>query len=241
MNRKISLLTIFHLCLIGFVVSNISVAHAQTKSNKVIYNVGNPPSPSAGVSPSLGNAPPPPADIRQGIIDQFGITMNGFDQAHLQLAWEKFWEIAPTKYISLIRGSKIIALGYTGGSRQVGCFGGATSVELVQYNGQYFKFILTHELGHVIRNCNPRNVTKYDDHVNAVSKEGAVSYYGGNATKCTGSDNYSEDYADMITYYVNNLAGYATAICDPNQSPPNPYYKLSPRKELHYQVVSQVL
>jgi hypothetical protein len=93
------------------------------------------------------------------------------------------------------------------------CFHNYTSKEL-------FQFILTHEMGHIIRNCNPRNAAKYNEHLNVFSDEGGISYYARNASTCTGSDNRSEDYADMIAYYLHPQS--LMSSCGPQPSK-NPY------------------
>jgi hypothetical protein len=167
--------------------------------------------------------------------------MDGFDEEHLRLAWEKLSEVSGTNFIDLVRGSNIVAIS-NNMSQQVGCFSGI-SIYLHPYTpGDYFKFILTHELGHVIRNCQTKEKSQYWSHVDAFNNEGAVSYYGAHASMCTGSDNLSEDYADMIAYYLNPKAGLATAACSPDKSPINPFFGTTPpQKPLHFDVAKQVL
>lgn len=196
----------------------------------------------SGTGSETGTTPPNyPADLRQAIIDKFGIYMNNFSQQHLKWAWEKYWDVSGSRFNELVKGSIVTSQGAGGYSSQVGC-PGSESVRLGEYATEsFFKFILIHELGHVVRNCNSRERIQYTAHLNALAAEGAVSYYGANASYCTGSDNPSEDYADMIAYYLTPSAGLATARCDPDQNRPNPFFKLVPRKEAHYQVVIKVL
>ncbi len=224
---------LFTLLLFLISLSYLPFVYAQDATVKT--KVGNP---SEDVNSTECNSPLPSGDIQQSIKDQFGITMNGFDQTHLQWAWEKFCGSANTKFNQLVKGSTIEAI--AGLSQQIGCFKG-TSVQLGQYQPKaLFQFILTHELGHVIRNCHPRNIILYSKHIEAYNSEGAVSYYGGHAAACTGSDNLSEDYADMIAYYVNPEAGIATVKCAPNATPPNPYF-VAKDKPAHHNVVKGVL
>lgn len=196
---------------------------------------------SSPTSPPLGTAPAPPDDVRQGIIDKFGITMNGFDQQHLQWAWEKFWETSNTNFPELVAGITIGAS--DGGSAQLGCAGASTSVELGQYTpGDFFKFILTHELGHVIQSCQPRSKSQFDEAINAYNTEGGISFYGNNASACNGTVNINENYADIIAYYLNPSAGYGSGpkSCGGPANPPNPFFSGS-SFPLHYSVGKAVL
>lgn len=207
---------------------SVSVILAQKSSDTVRTKIGNPPT-----NPGGGTAPPAPADIRQGIINKFGITMNGFTQDHLLWSWERLHE-AGDGFTRLLRGTRIEVkpkeMPYSG---QVGCFDGNVSVYLDQYpNPGFFKFIILHELGHVIQACHDRAVSKQVEQQNAFYKEGGISFYARNATICfpDGSvNNLNEDYADMLAYYLDRSAGQSSAprSCRANESnlsnPPNPY------------------
>ncbi len=232
--KRIYLILIFTLFTFGFPFQT----YAQVSSNTTTTRVGNPTTQQ----PSPGKVPPAPGDIRQGIISQFGITMNGFDQHYLQLAWESFWEVSDSKFFDLVRGSIINKLPGKSGSSQVGC-PGSESIKLAQYDGdRFFKFIIIHELGHVVRNCNNRHVNQYNGHINAFDRERGVSYYANNAYACLESDNYSEDYADMIAYFLRPADGVATAGCDPDSNRPNPFFSKTPTDfPLHLQIAQTVL
>lgn len=196
-------------------------------------------------NPPPGEVPPPPEDIRQGIIDKFGITMNGFDTDHLTWAWNALWELSNTNFPQLVRGITISAS--SGGSAQVGCAGADVSVRLGQYTPEnFFKFIFTHELGHVIQACTPRSESHYSDALNAYSTEGGVSFYANNATNCfpDGSvSNINENYADIIAYYLNPQAGLASGpiSCGGPSSPPNPFFAGTTNYPLSFSVGEQVL
>lgn len=236
MFRRNFLVLIAFSLLIGIFLTANTVLAQSSVGNEVRVRVGNPP--DQGPSISCNQPPPPTGQVGQAITSSYGITMNGFGEQHLLWAWEKFCESSNTKFLTLIKGSVVAAT--SGISQQVGC-GGAVSVRLGAYpNKDLFKFILTHELGHVVRNCNARATIQYNEHINAFNNEGAVSYYGGHAVSCTGSDNLSEDYADMIAYYVNPSAGIATAKCDPSPNPPNPFF-VAKSKPLHHTVAQGVL
>lgn len=217
MNNIKAKIVIFFLSTILIITLGSQVfAQLQTDSNTIKTRVGNPP---------VGTVPDPPQDIRQGIIDTFGVTINGFDQDHLRWIWERLWEVSNTKFVGLIRGSRVEST--TGLSSQVGCFGGGVSLYLGQYTPrEFFKFILLHEFGHVIQACHPRGINNQFAQQNAYAVEGAISYYAQNSASCTGSSSLGEDYADMIAYYLDRSAGFSSGPgggkCGPTD-PPNPY------------------
>jgi hypothetical protein len=157
--------------------------------------------------------------------------MNGFDATHLRWTWEKLHEVNDTSFPSLLDGSVIQAT--SGLSSQVGCFNGGTSLNLGQYNPEpFFKFILIHELAHIIQACVPREKSKVIEHANAYSSEGPISYYSGNTLTCNGLNNgVNEDYADTLAYFFNPSAGYSSgpSACVPadQKNPPNPYFPVN--------------
>lgn len=204
--------------LLGYTTAGV---HAQfrTDSNTVTTTVGTPPASGDGT------VPPAEGGYKQALQDTYGINMNGFDENHLKWTWEKLHEINSPSFTSLLRGSNIEAT--SGLSEQVGCFSG-TTLRLGQYQPEaFFKFILIHELGHIIQSCQPRAQSKYVEHENAFASEGPISYYSGHTEICTGGSNHlQEDYADTLAYYFNPNAGFASgpsACPGIIANPPNPY------------------
>lgn len=185
-----------------------------------------------GTTPSIDET-----KLKDSLISQFGIAMNGFDNAHMQWAWEKLWDVSNTNFTKLTGGS-VIDITDNADSHQVGCPGDKVAVYLGQYPETLFKYALIHELGHVIRNCSKTAVSSYVNHLNALNKEGAVTYYANNASSCTGSDNISEDYAEMIALYLNPSANIQMVKCAPAGTK---YTNLSADFPLHYNVVKSVL
>ncbi|MBI1981984.1 MAG: hypothetical protein HYW64_02035 [Candidatus Levybacteria bacterium] len=204
---------------------------------------GTPGTPAAGPQQPHPTSPPnppitPPAapsDLRQAISGQFGITMNGFDQQHLQWAWDKLWDVSRTNFITLVRGTTITA---SSDSEQTGC----KTIRLAQYGPQeLFNVALIHELGHIILNCSKAYAYE-QEHAGVWRTEGGVTRYA--QTACTyppqnrGSWQFrSEDYAEMITYYLNPTAWAQTARCAGRQL--NPY--LNNGYPLHYNLAKKVL
>lgn len=216
------------------------------KSNNLCVKVGEPavdkPASCNEANPSLSSGPHPQAPPVDGNLQieiqrQFGISMIGYDQQHLQWAWEKFWEVSNTNFNSLVKGA-VIQVTDVSNTQQVACPPNV-SVLIGQFPEETaFKHILMHELGHVIRNCAGRERAQESAFIQAHKSEGGVSYYAKNAPACTGSDNTSEDYAEMIAFYLNNGTPVASYLkCHQEKQ-----FRLSPQEyPLHYQVARDVL
>lgn len=241
-----------------------NTANGSGQSDCVVTKVGNPTgapilpstcssSATTGDGSPRGQKPPNyPSDLAGAIKDQFGITIVGFenDSDFMKWIWEKLWDIKGTKFSSLIKGA-IVKRDNDGISQQVGCpgkkniYGGDESVRLnaYPYGEAFFKYIFTHELGHVIHNCSAREVIRWGDMITQAQAEGAVSFYGANAASCTDSDNNAENYADAVAYYLNPEAGIATASCGgraPN-APPNPFFGTPVLKPGQFAIMKTVL
>lgn len=225
--------------------NNISI-----QSNVVCTKVGNAPDdqkPPACLAKSPGGttgtggprpeAPPAEGDIRGAILEQFGVSMNGYDRQRLQWTWEKLWEVSNTNFVELVRGS-VVQVTSTSNSHQVGCPGAAVAVYLGPFNDEYtFKQAFAHELGHVIANCSTKRTAHWQEYLNAHKTEGGVSHYGRNAESCTGSDSISEDFAEMIAFYLN--PGVATTIVACNRTPEQ--VNMAADFPMHFEVAKAIL
>src|SRR5581483_4457812 len=99
--------SIFVLAMI-FILISPNIIYADTAaSNQWCTNVGNStdPSPCQSGSGHCSSQPSNPNDYKQSIIQDFGITMNGYEPKFLQWAWEKFCEVSGTKFNSYVKGS----------------------------------------------------------------------------------------------------------------------------------------
>ncbi len=188
-------------------------AQQTIQSNQFVTKVGDPQGPPPNTSsPGSGvktSAPPSPANLRQAIIDKFGIELNGFSDQELNWAWEKFWDISHTNFFNLVKGRIVNRTSGPGESSGVsGC-----SIEFSYYTDQtLFNVVLIHELGHVIQNCTPDTKSLDSEH-SKVYANGAnpLTGYGnaknfspnGVALSCFGYTAAGENYAEMITYYLN--------------------------------------
>lgn len=165
-------------------------------------------------TPRTGPAPAPPADIRQGLIDRYNITMDGFSNAQLTAAWDLFWQVP--NLANLTKGIKINA--YTdpegkGLSMYRTCTKNpqTTNIDLnPQTNIEAFRFTFTHELGHYIQECTLPYATFASEFQQAYTDEKEVSYYAQNVAACSGisnTDSSREDLAETLAFFVNPNVG----------------------------------
>lgn len=269
MNLKFISLLLFSFCLFLFAPS----AFAQfATSDCVSTEVGSPTedkpenpencqSSAVATGDKPGGIPAPELgpNAEQEIYNQFGVRMTGFDRKHMEWAWKKFWDVSNTRFSGpgrregLINGAVIVA-DTRNVSEQVGCYGG-TSIRLMNFqNESGFRHNIVHELGHFIRNCVKNWDTQYAAHMNAFAPptqggEGPISFYGTYADVCYKGKNDSEDYADMVTYYLNPESGISSinkckykpsleSLID--ETPDNPFFVLNPPKVLHLEVARKI-
>ncbi|OGE43910.1 hypothetical protein A3B45_02675 [Candidatus Daviesbacteria bacterium RIFCSPLOWO2_01_FULL_39_12] len=169
---------------------------------------------------------PPAGDLKQAILNTFSIVMNGFDQKQLAWAWEKLSCASSTNFINLVKGTVVTRVdGRT--SEQTGC----KTINLANYGDRagddiVFKVALTHEMSHVIDNCIVNELSHSAELYNIVypGPEGGLTTYAREAPYpgCIGPGQESEDYAEMLAYYLN-LDASEIGPCLIDTIPPNPY------------------
>jgi hypothetical protein len=167
---------------------------ASVKGCSTTNNPGTTTQPgSHPVAPEV-----PDGNYVKAISEKFEINMSGFPVGDLRAAWEKFNEVSNTKFISLIKGTTVYAVG--SGSEQTGCR--TVNIRNNTNDPVLFKVLLTHELGHIIVNCNEEALDHQTDQLNALAVEGGITAYG---DKPCYEERYKggEDYAEMIAYYLN--------------------------------------
>lgn len=228
----------------------------SAQSSCVITKVGNPkvsptiPASCAGSGGANCIQPPNyPADLEQAILDKFGVHFVGFDAEHLKWYWEELWNTSGTNFSKLIKGAVVDAAfcpNEGNFSCQKGC-GGPVSIYFGTYAGEEFnKVLIVHELGHYINYCNNETGASYvSDFDKAFADEGGITYYAQNAGPCSGSDNQSEDYAEMITYYLHPKSLSQSINCGPNNGAPNPFYDANGQRNgkfpEHFAVAQKIL
>lgn len=178
--------------------------------------------------PPVPTLPPAPDDIDKALLDKFGIKMSGYDRTHKVWAYDKFSQIITitnsTHYKDLINGTIINAVASPADTAQVAC----QVIQVYPFNEELFKVAITHELGHIIRNCTaPRNNICYYAHLEVWDNgKNPVTNYSKTACTYPSSsrgwwEKTSEDYAEMLTYYLNPGVDQQTAACAGRSA--NPY------------------
>ena len=89
----------------------------------------------------------------------------------------------------------------------------------------------------MVANCSTKQTANWGAYLKAHVAEGGVSHYGRNAPSCTGSDSISEDFAEMIAFYLN--VGDAVSIVACNGTPEK--VNLETQYPLHFAVARDIL
>lgn len=222
-------------CLLLFLILELNIVPAvfaaTTSTSCVTTRVGNPqgdppqlpPECSAGSSGGgpagpCQQAPAPPGDIRGAIINKWGIILN-LPYSQLQLAWQEFHEIDCTGFLQAIRGAVVESWGY-GYAQQFSCpQDGEVDVRFSnQWEGEFMKAILVHELTHVWQFCSANGEQNRLMIPAAYGAEGGLTNYS--RSGCGFSvDLYNEDHADTIALYLNPDQGELTC----GYGAPNPF------------------
>ena len=241
---KQNFILIFPVLILGLYLNQVVFAQTTTTttSNQVCTKVGTTDKPSPCIGGVCTKTPSVPGDYRQSLINDFGIMLDSrFDAQHTQWAWENFCTVANTRFNDLVKGTTVIFSG-DGGSAQTDC----KTIELGSYTREVFRVVLFHELGHIVRNCSNRADSHYSEHLQALQNEGAVTTYPDQLCTYTAREiakmgrdflRQSEDYAEMITYYLNpNSSSQTTKECSVGG---NPY--TGGQKSMHFGVARSIL
>lgn len=214
--------SILFFLLIFLFIPSATYAQETVKSNTVTTQIGSPTAPPPTSSGRGRVAPDIPADqIKQAITDQFKINMEGFSNENLKYIWKKFWDISETKFFDLVPDGLVIQRNDSAKwSEQLGCAeivpaviikeAGASGVRLDETT---FTVVVLHELGHVIYHCNDRNLgflKLKEEHNRIWSNSNGITVYGRNHYNST------ENFAEMITYYLHPSVNERTIGVNPN-------------------------
>lgn len=200
-----------------------SGSRLSATSEKCITQVGSPTTPSPGPLGCTGGsnsggggpagpcgAPPPyPSDIKNAILEKWGITLN-LPLHQLQNAWKEFHEIDCTGILQEIKGS-VVASWTNEFSQQMGCPGQAGPHLYIGsvFQGEWVETHIMHELTHIWQMCSRRGETNRLENVIAYDTEGGITNYS--RTSCGFDiDRYNEDHAESISLYLNPQSGEST-------------------------------
>lgn len=208
--------------------SGATTGSTVVRSNCVRTIVGNPPDRGQQPVPSISGDP------YTAVENQFGVTIQrSLPEDYAVWAWEKLWEVSKTSFTTRVKGTVV-------GRADDGSFmDGCKKINLRgTYNRSTFRVIFVHEMGHIIRSCSEPSYA--DEHNIARAAEGQLTNYS--QALCSYKDktktdwNYeSENYAEMIAYYLNPEATAQTG-CEPG---PNPFANGTHPQQ--YTVVQQIL
>ena len=199
----------------------------KSQSNPVKISIGKP-----AFTP--GNIPPITGNPRDAVFNQFRVNImpTSFSEEYSRWAWEFLWKSSNTTFDERIRGTTVSR--NDEGSRQTGC----KSISIRgTYDQETFNIVFAHEMGHIILNCTDNNYK--DAHNNARANEGQLTIYS--KLLCTYNSygewqKESENYAEMIAYYLNPEFDSHTTQCGRE---PNPY--LNGGHPEHHNVAQKIL
>lgn len=192
----------------------------------VYVKVGNPVGPlpvcdTSVITPPPGTSLPiPPVEdgnYKKAIKDTYSITVEAglsleFDKA----LWEFLATVSKTKFPSLVRGTVVHITPPCPGPNPCGTFQGPGKEISIRSNvetADLVKLLFAHEMGHVIWHHTPESAGHQTEHMNALTKEGGVTIYGDNPCYDPGNAyaRQTEDYAEMIAYYLNPFLNEQTS------------------------------
>jgi hypothetical protein len=184
-----------------------------------------------------------PSDVGPELRSKYNVVLQGFSETGRKMIYEMLTCVSKSKLPSLLQNTTTTihnAISPTINSIGMDCASSTCNIWIPETTGA-FKFILTHEFGHVIYYTNPRETMLISDFERAWANEGGLSPYSRRNDGCgNGNGSMAEDYAELVAYYYNPNAGAVTGACDANKTPPNPLYKTS-KYPLHLEVGKKVL
>lgn len=261
--KKIIQFTIFTLLLFSFFWTFFpkDIARAQSAAGCWVTQVGTPGEdvekptctgngqgiPTGSIDGACAPTDEYPTDLKQSLKDDYDITLNGYDEEHTKYIYDLFQCLSGTKFGSLVYGTTLINgttyIEEVGETIGMGC-DSTCNIWITQMPGRptAFKFILTHEFGHVIYYHNPGEVTHKNEFITNWETEGGLSAYSrrDGESDCKGGASFEEDYAETVAYFLHPNAGEATGQCNSDDDKSNPLYTTS-KYPLHVDVIKKVL
>lgn len=210
----------------------------------------------SGTASGLGQGAPPgsvdgqctptgayPSDPTAELQSKYKISTAGYSSDGVKMIYELATCLSPSQLPSLIGKPTTVHNAISPTLDGIGMDCDATCNIWIPEETNAFKFILTHEFGHVLYYTNPSETMHVSDAENAWSSEGGLSpysgpYYGGQGSCPT--KGAVEDYAEMVAYYLNPTMGGKTGACDSRDNPKNSLFEDS-HFPLHLNVAKQVL
>lgn len=149
------------------------------------------------------------SDLAKALREEFNVEMTGFDNTRLKWAYESLSKSKNTKLPEILKGISNVKVtpklpeDQSDAGTAIDCNSSRPIFINANKDERFFKFSLVHELGHKIYNCAKTNVNKIADFDNAFNSEGSITTYAYCIPPATGYAK-SEDYADMLGYYIHS-------------------------------------
>jgi len=202
---------------------------------------GAPPGSANGQCTPTGA---PPTDPGAELLSKYKITTQGFSSEGVINVYDLFTCLSSSRVPSLLGKTDIVIHNdVRPNNAGIGMSCDAGCGIWIPEGTNAFKFILTHELGHVLYYTNSPEVMHYADAENAWSSEGGLSPYSGPYYAGQGNcptQGAVEDYAEMVAYYLNPTLGGKTGACDSRDNPKNSLFE-DTHFPLHLNAAKQVL
>jgi hypothetical protein len=184
-----------------------------------------------------------PADLAADLKSKYPISLEGYGEAGIKNIYDLFTCLSTSKVKTLLATTDVTIHNADrptemGGGIGMGCTSRSCGIWIREDVGA-FKFIMSHELGHVLYYQNLAEVMHYTDAANAYTTEGGLSPYSGGGNGCSALGK-EEDYAEMVAFYLNPKTGGKTGACDTRDNPPNSLFGTDNFPD-HLNVAKQVL
>lgn len=178
------------------------------------------------------------------LSSKYNVTTSGYGPEGVKMIYELMTCLSGSRFVSLFADTSVTVhngLTIIGGNETIGmgCSSNSNCDIYIPEGTNAFKFILTHEFGHVIHIVNSHETIHFSELENAYAKEGGLSPYSGGGNGC-GVGGVYEDFAEMVAYYYNPTMGGKTGGCDNRVDPPNSLFGTSDFP-LHLEVAKKVL
>ncbi len=251
------------------IASSVASVFAQSSVSCWLTQIGTPPgekptlpaecsSGGSGVAPgvppgSVDGACTPtgayPENLRKELFDKYNVTVDqSYTDEHVKNIYELFICLSGTRFPSLVGNTSIINgttfIDGVGETIGMGCGSGFCNIYITEMPGRptTFKFLLTHEFGHVISYNNLREVTLKTEFENIWAEENGISAYSrrNGESGCNGGASMEEDYAETVAYFLHPNAGETTGACNADEDKSNPLYTTS-KYPRHIELIRKVL
>ncbi len=131
-------------------------------------------------------------NYKQALKDKFSLILDdGLSIDQQRWIWEKMWDVSNTNFDEYVKGTTIhnsAGVSHQGPGKEV-------TLRTTNTDETSFKIVFTHEMGHIIYHHTTDQQSKRSEHDGVLYPKGPVTGYG--------ACDVTENYAEMIAYYLN--------------------------------------